>query len=156
MNLYVGGFAPDRTAPPDAPGNDGGWSFANAYCIYSKISDIGGSKPSPGPVKTWIFLDEREDRDNWGNYMADMTGFTPPAPASYEFTQDMPAFYHGNAGGFSFADGHSEIHKWRDARTMPPIQYGSYVTANVASPRNNDIAWIQDHTVRPTVWTGGY
>src|SRR5215472_2774300 len=156
MNLYVGGFAPARSTPADAPGTDGGWPWANAYCIYSKITDIGGSKPSPGPVKTWIFLDMREDRVNWGNFMTDMTGFNPSNPAEYGFQTDMPAYYHDFAGGFSFADGHSEIHKWRDSRTLTPIQYGVAATSYVASPRNNDIAWLQDHTTRPKIWTGGY
>jgi prepilin-type processing-associated H-X9-DG protein len=26
----------------------------------------------------------------------------------------MPASYHNGAAGFAFADGHSEIHKWKD------------------------------------------
>jgi prepilin-type processing-associated H-X9-DG protein len=54
---------------------------------------------------------------------------------------DFPASYHAGGGGLSFADGHSEIHKWEDARTTPPIkpegmQYG------VASPNNDDMAWL--------------
>ena len=31
--------------------------------------------------------------------------------------RDLPASYHANAAGFSYADGHSEIHKWVDSRT---------------------------------------
>ena len=33
--------------------------------------------------------------------------------------------YHHLACGFSFADGHSEIKRWRDARTMPPLTIGA-------------------------------
>jgi len=34
---------------------------------------------------------------------------------------DMPASYHNGAAGFSFADGHSEIHKWVEPVTKQPI-----------------------------------
>jgi prepilin-type N-terminal cleavage/methylation domain-containing protein len=156
MNLYVGGFAPDKKAAPDAPGNVSNISWAQPFSVYSRMTDINGSKPSPGPVKLWIFLDQREDRINWGNYMTDMRGFNPINPGMYGFNQDMPGYYHGLACGFSFADGHSEIHKWRDSRTCSPIEYGVADVSYVASPRNNDIAWLQDHSTRPLIWNGGY
>ena len=138
MNLYVGGFV----------GTDGGWSFADPYCIYTKLNELSGAKPSPGPAKTWIFLDMREDRINWGNFMVDMTGYYPNSPGQYKWTEDMPGIYHNLACGFSFADGHSEIHRWRDPRTCPPVQYQQATTTPAASPRNQDIGWFQDHTTR--------
>ena len=44
----------------------------------------------------------------------------PNQPAQYGF-YDLPGFYHHLACGFSFADGHSEIRRWRDPRTTPPL-----------------------------------
>lgn len=39
----------------------------------------------------------------------------PKAPAQRGFTLiDLPAVYHTGASGMSFADGHSEIKKWRN------------------------------------------
>jgi hypothetical protein len=35
------------------------------------------------------------------------------AVRGYEFDQDMPGIYHNLAAGFSFCDGHSEIHQWK-------------------------------------------
>jgi hypothetical protein len=87
--------------------------------------------------------------------MTDMTGFYPSNPALYEFDQDMPGFYHHFAAGFSFADGHSEIHRWKDSRTTPALQYDVQNTSKVYTPRNIDVEWLQDHTVRPKNWTGG-
>ena len=137
MNLYVGGF----------DGTDGGWAWANSYWIYSKLSQL--VSPSGPPDKIFIFLDEREDCINWGNYMVDMNGYANPAnPGMYEFQQDMPGFYHGLACGFSFADGHSEIHRWRDPRTMPPLQLGQATDKTIAAPRDIDVAWLQDHATR--------
>jgi prepilin-type N-terminal cleavage/methylation domain-containing protein len=154
MNLYLGGFAPNsRAGSGDDPGTDGNIPFAKGFCIYNKLSDLNGGMPSPGPAKTWVFLDQREDRINWGNYMTDMTGF-PDKPAQYEFDQDMPGFYHHFAAGFSFADGHSEIHRWKDARTTPPLNYDVQITSKVYTPRDIDVAWLQDHTVRPKNWSG--
>jgi hypothetical protein len=33
---------------------------------------------------------------------------------------DLPASYHDRGACFSFADGHSEVHRWRAATTTPP------------------------------------
>jgi hypothetical protein len=63
-------------------------------------------------------------------------------------TTDVPATYHAMAGSFSFSDGHSEIHKWKDARTAEPQGFGW------SSPNNMDIDWVQSKStakiVRPT------
>src|ERR1044071_9318699 len=149
MNLYVGGFAP----LPDDPspyGNDGGWPFAHPYNVYAKLSLINGISP---PSKIFVFLDMREDRVNWSNFMTDMTGYTPQNPGLYSFTSDLPGFYHNNAGGFSFADGHSEIKRWLDPRTTPPLADGAAgdpgAMGPTSSPNNTDIAWLQDHSTRP-------
>src|ERR1051326_2498344 len=156
-----GNYMTDMTGFPDKPAQyefdqdmPGFYiPFAKGFCIYNKLSDLNGGLPSPGPAKTWVFLDQREDRINGGNYMPDMTGF-PDKPAQYEFDQDMPGFYHHFAAGFSFADGHSEIHRWKDARTTPPLNYDVQITSKVYTPRDIDVAWLQDHTVRPKNWSG--
>jgi prepilin-type processing-associated H-X9-DG protein len=70
---------------------------------FRKISDI--SKPSD----TWVTIDENPRSINDGWFVCE------GAPNSQWV--DGPAAYHNNAGGLSFADGHSEIKKWRD----PPL-----------------------------------
>lgn len=147
MNLYVGGFAP--VPPQPLPfGTDGGWPFAHPYNVYSKLSSISGVNPAS---KIFVFLDMREDRVNWSNFMTDMTGYSPQNPAAYSFTSDMPGMYHNHGGGFSFADGHSEMKKWLDPRTTPPLVPGGdpLAISSTPSPRNVDIAWLQDHSTRP-------
>jgi hypothetical protein len=59
--------------------------------------------------------------------------------------------YHHLACGFSFADGHSEIRRWRDPRTMPPLTVGANPLFDHTSdsPGNPDVAWLQDHSTRP-------
>ena len=139
MNLYLGGF-----------GGTSGGVIPAAYPIYMKMNQLEDSKGGDfGASKVWLFLDEREDRINWGNYYVSMNGFSPQNAAAYEFDQDIPGFYHNRGCGFSFADGHAELKKWQDPRTTPPLEKGFYDTSTVASPRNPDIAWMQYRTARP-------
>jgi prepilin-type processing-associated H-X9-DG protein len=147
MNLYVGGFAPDLGG---VGGTDGGWTFADNYLIYTKLSQFGSSASAP-PDRIFVFLDMREDLVNWGNFMIDMTGYSPPQPSRYAFTSDLPGMYHNLSCGFSFADGHSEMKRWRDPRTIPQMIDGGDPNAisSKPSPNNVDVAWIQDHSTRP-------
>ncbi len=124
MNLYLGGFA----------GTDGGWSYARPYQIYMKTTDLS----APGPAKTFVFLDMRPDAVNWGNFMTDMTGFSPPNPSAYKL-QDFPGYSHNGGCGFSFGDNHVELKRWSDPRTM------ATVVSTAQSPNNRDIAWLQAH-----------
>ena len=135
MNLYVGGF----------DGTDGGWPWANPFNIYAKLSDI------TFPTKIFVFLDMREDSVNWGNFMTYMAGYSPTDPSQYGFDGDYPGMYHNLACGFSFADGHSELKRWRDGRTMPPLTLGANPLFEqfTVTPGNPDVAWLQDHATRP-------
>jgi len=141
MNLFLGGF----------DGTDGNVPSGNGYRIYLRTTDLTG--PAGPPDKIFVFLDEREDCINWGNFMTDMGGYNPPNPGAYTFQADLPGAYHNRAAGFSFADGHSEIHKWLDGRTTPPVQFetadDTTTYANYAVPYDVDVAWLQDHTTRP-------
>lgn len=147
MNLYVGGFAPDDEY---IAGMDGNWAFAANDIIYTKLSQFGASSSAPAD-KIFVFLDMREDLINWGNFMIDTSGYSPTQPSLYAFTSDLPGMYHDLACGFSFADGHSEMRRWRDPRTTPPLVDGGDPNAigHRPSPNNVDVAWLQDHSTRP-------
>ncbi len=142
MNLYVGGFAPDPDMGDPVPGGtDGHWPWAAPYQIYTKISEISF------PSKIFVFLDMREDRINWSNFMAMMDGYSPTDPSQYQLG-DLPGFYHNGGCGFSFADGHSETHRWRDARTTPPMGPINPYSASYYCPGDVDVAWLQDAATR--------
>jgi prepilin-type N-terminal cleavage/methylation domain-containing protein/prepilin-type processing-associated H-X9-DG protein len=132
MSNWVGGNG-------DSPNNGykGYWGLnAPGSQVARKLSGIG----NPGPAMTFVLLDERQDSINDGYYVVQMDGYRNPATT---YIVDYPASYHNSACGFAFADGHSEIHKWRDPRTMPPI--GTALNLNVSSPNNQDVLWMQDH-----------
>jgi prepilin-type processing-associated H-X9-DG protein len=61
---------------------------------------------------------------------------------------DFPASYHGKACAFAFADGHTEIHKWKDPRTYPPLNPTVDLGLNVPQPNSKDVWWMQDHSTR--------
>jgi prepilin-type N-terminal cleavage/methylation domain-containing protein len=152
MNFFLGGFGSD-----DAGG--GGRPWGKQYPIYLKLSELNSTQTSPGPTKTYVFIDEREDCINWGNFLTDMSGYPTklspnPVPALYQWVEDLPASYHHRACGLSFADGHSEIHRWLEASTMPPLASGSLAGGKGSGKTwlagySRDVAWMQDHTARP-------
>jgi len=146
MNLYVGGFV-DNLGSSQGTAS---WSFGTNYMIYSKLSQFGASSAAPAD-KVFVFLDMRDDKVNWGNFMINMDGYSPTQPGLYAFTSDLPGMYHDYACGFSFADGHAEMKRWRDPRTTPPPVSGGDPLAliSIPSPNNVDVAWIQDHSTRP-------
>jgi prepilin-type N-terminal cleavage/methylation domain-containing protein len=118
-------------------------SFGPAgFRVYKKMSEV----TDPGPTMTWVFLDEREDSINDGEFVVGMFGY-PDKPNQWMIV-DYPASYHNRAGGLSFVDGHSEIRKWRDARTMPTLRPGQGLSLNVSSPNNPDVFWLMERTTR--------
>jgi len=130
MSNWVGGNG-------DAPASYRGyWGLAGKWHVYRKIPEM----VNPGPANTFVLLDERKDSINDAYFVVEMDGF--PNLATTQIV-DWPASYHNRAGGFAFADGHSEIHKWKDARTMPLLTTS---LARVNSPNNQDIYWLQQHS----------
>lgn len=120
------------------------WSGQTQFKAYRKIADM--TRPSPTGI--WVVLDEREDRINNGFFVVDMNGFIPKNPTRFEMV-DMPASYHNGAAGVAFADGHSEIHKWRDPRTIPPVRKGRNLPLTANSRDNVDVAWLQERSTGP-------
>jgi len=104
------------------------------YFGFTKLSAM----TRPGPAKTFVILDESKNTINDGFFAVPMDTYDPYRPAALAFV-DVPATFHSNAGSLSFADGHSEIHRWRDGRTAKAVLFE-------ASPNNADITWIQERS----------
>jgi prepilin-type N-terminal cleavage/methylation domain-containing protein len=130
MNCYMG------------VGADGNALWQGGYFGYRRMADL----VRPGPVNTFVILDEGLSIND-GFFATDMDTYDPNNMAQ-KHTTDVPATYHDMAGSFSFADGHSEIHKWKDPRTAEPKGW------DWSSPNNLDIDWLQAHAsakiLRPT------
>lgn len=130
MSSWVGGHDGKHT-----------WFGGKEWRMYLKTSDF----VDPGASQTWVFIDEREDSINDGFWVTMMPGY--PDAASTRII-DYPASYHNGAAGISFADGHAEIRKWVDPRTVPTLARNGSIPLNVPSPNNRDVLWIQDRTTR--------
>jgi hypothetical protein len=110
---------------------EGNSLWTPGYIGFKKASDL----VRPGPGNTFVIIDEGPTIND-GFFATDMDSYDPNDMPGKR-TTDAPASYHHKAGSLSFADGHSEIHKWRDARTWGILNYGW------ASPNNVDIDWLQ-------------
>jgi len=118
-NIYVG-KGNGWTSGPDY--SAGGPNNLTIYKGASKASDL----IIPGAAQTWVYVDEHPDSIN-------DAGCFPPDSATN--IPDAPATYHNGAAGFAFADGHSEIHKWKGPTMNKPRALGglkgvSYNAAN--------------------------
>jgi prepilin-type N-terminal cleavage/methylation domain-containing protein/prepilin-type processing-associated H-X9-DG protein len=85
------------------------------------------------PADTWVTMDENPASINDGWFVCD--------PESGTWT-DIPATYHNNANGISFADGHAEIKKWKDKAVTG-------VNAAIgAGPQDGgtDLKWLKDRS----------
>jgi prepilin-type N-terminal cleavage/methylation domain-containing protein/prepilin-type processing-associated H-X9-DG protein len=122
--------------------------FNNGFRQWLKVGSI--TKAS------WffLFLDEHPDSINDAYYdIGDIpTTITGSTGGSFG---DVPASYHNGAAGFSFADGHSEIHKWLDPRSPGnpgsginglPVRYIA-LNGGVADTRPfTDLQWAWMHS----------
>ena len=100
--------------------------------IYKHIKKTGDFV-FPGPSETWVHLDEHPDSIN-------DAGFFNPHVSSWV---DIPASYHNNAAGFSFADGHAEVHKWvASLRDIPVSRNGTIRYKTQPRTGDKDIAWM--------------
>jgi len=107
------------------------WTTPSRYKMCPKIVNI------KMPSMMFVFVDEREDSINDGWFATD--------PDTRFRIVDYPASYHGNAAGFAFADGHSEIHRWVDGRTMPALREGMLLPLNIIIPNDVDVLWLAQH-----------
>ena len=119
MNCYIG------------VGDNGLSLWQTDYFGYPKTSSL----VRPGPVNTFVIIDEGPTIND-AFFAIDMDTYDPLNWPGKR-TIDCMASYHNKAGSLSYADGHSEIHKWRDARTCG-IEFRGW-----SSPNNVDIDWIQ-------------
>jgi prepilin-type N-terminal cleavage/methylation domain-containing protein len=142
MNLWVGGFTGYDGGLSDGKNYPLGTLGGDPWRVYLKMSQLN----DPGASKIFLLMDMREDSIDWGNFATDMRGW-PDNPAQTGF-YDLPASYHHRAGGLSYIDGHGEIRKWRDERTMPRLVKDGFVNDSLPTPNNTDVIWLQERATR--------
>jgi len=130
MNAFIGGFW-DGTSWSQIAERKTTWRE------YRKIDDFDD------PANRWVLTDECPTLND--GFLVHLMPIGTTVLPKNESMNDCPASYHNGSGALSFADGHSEIHKWRDAptlrRTSHPLSFGG------TSPR--DYVWLAERTTGP-------
>jgi prepilin-type processing-associated H-X9-DG protein len=128
MNSGVGGGARDEAL---------GW------IVYTAVKSA--NLVNPGPANSWLFLDEHPNSID-----DDILYVNPGDTNGFGFMTELPSSLHNNAGTVSFCDGHAEIHKWFDPKTLVPVNPSTTanMTLYVRVPvfPSVDLAWLAQKT----------
>jgi prepilin-type N-terminal cleavage/methylation domain-containing protein/prepilin-type processing-associated H-X9-DG protein len=138
MNGAVG---PDGTTQTDPHNKPQSWLPYPTYKDFIKESEL----TILGPSDLWVLVDESPDSVNDGSFAVQM-----PGTAASTTWIDLPSKAHNNACGFSFADGHSEIHKWMSPGNIPNVTYTLASKSGIFELRDPDILWLAKHTSIPS------
>jgi prepilin-type processing-associated H-X9-DG protein len=88
-----------------------------------------------GPVGKYVFVEENDPR-----------GFNERAwhlNPSGDSWGDPLAIWHNNKSTLGFADGHAELHTWRDQRTIEFSNGGYWGISDAYQPDNPDLKYMQ-------------
>ncbi len=123
MNAFFGAY--DPAAKPSGVNN-----FFPDYRQWLKLATV------PRPANYWVVLDEHPDSVNDGYFLNN------PATVPSQWG-DYPAAYHNGAGGLAFADGHSEVKKWK--QPVVKVNY-SWGPPGFNSAGQGDYRWLMERT----------
>ncbi|HJO10310.1 MAG TPA: prepilin-type N-terminal cleavage/methylation domain-containing protein [Verrucomicrobiota bacterium] len=120
------------------PMNGGGWQGSSAtggsQPYFTKVNEIRQ------PAMSMVFVEEQDQRsENKGTWVINVpTGWVDPF-----------AVAHGNDSSFSFADGHSENHKFTDPQTLKNSKAQSEGKGQFywqgGTAKNPDFRWVHRH-----------
>jgi prepilin-type N-terminal cleavage/methylation domain-containing protein/prepilin-type processing-associated H-X9-DG protein len=100
------------------------------YSQFFSLSSI------PRPMNIFVFLDEHPDSVNDGYFVN--------RAYSSEWT-DLPGSFHNGACSLSFADGHSEIHRWQSSEVKrAPRPDSARLPFPVSTDGLADFDWLED------------
>lgn len=126
------GWAYDSYSKADPMGPSGGWVAANLD--FTRITDV------TYPTEAFVFVEESDPR----GYENGTWAFNVPPG-----WVDTFAVFHGNWSTFSYADGHSDGHTWRDPATIKAARDSAVGISsfywNGGGPKNPDFVWVANH-----------
>jgi prepilin-type N-terminal cleavage/methylation domain-containing protein/prepilin-type processing-associated H-X9-DG protein len=116
-----------------------GWSgsiLSKYWRTYNKLGFINN------PSRIWVVLDESPFSINDLEFGMSMGIPDANGVGHSTIIADTPASYHDGACGISFADGHSEIHRWLGST----IKITQAKSAYSAGDSLQDLQWLQART----------
>ena len=124
MNGFFGVYNPDV---PNPAGN-------NNYPTYRQFLKAG---TIPSPSGFFVTCDEHPDSINDGYFLNRYSSYY-----KYQWI-DLPASYHHGAAALSYADGHSELHRWQVASTKVPAHaFAIDLPAEISAGDATDFNWV--------------
>jgi len=111
-----------------------GSQFNPGWRTYTNEADL----VCPSPKDAFVFCDEHPSSINDGLFVGSLN--------SPQYI-DLPASYLEGGCGFSFADGHGEIHKWRNRFVLfPVVANQTPIFPILSSGSDLDWLWLRDHS----------
>ena len=110
-----------------------------SYRNFAKSADLAGAKPA----EIFSFVDVAP-----GNVCH--SAFVTVLGLFSGLMYHLPSAQHENSSAISFADGHTEMHKWRDPLTLEAAKAEwnpNHFTMWVVN--NQDLTWLQEHATVP-------
>jgi prepilin-type processing-associated H-X9-DG protein len=97
-------------------------------------------------------MDEHEDSLSKCHFYLNH-GF-PTGSVGLETWEKIPTSRHAGSGVISYTDGHAEIHRWRDARTLVPVK--GVLQGGVVATGSPDWRYVWEReTKSPIAWLDG-
>ncbi len=110
-----------------------------AFQVFHKISEVQRISPSD----VLVFVDERDDSVDDGNFGIDMTG---------NQLVNYPSSAHRSSSPLTFVDGHVESHRWLTSDVLIPQEIGQETVKQqftAVSAGNPDLGWLRAHATAP-------
>ena len=142
-------------------------SMSQAFCYANEGHLEDGDSPAnfwrhylrstaiirPSPSALWVLGDENPDSVNDAAMSVNMAGGNmyggTPNPSRNKW-MDGPSNLHDGGCGFAFADGHYELKKWTDPRTLAlKTTYTQSFPYGIVQSNSPDIQWVKDRTTAP-------
>ena len=149
LGNYLGKSAPVFKCPSDRSRADNGVRI-RSFGMNSLVGDPGELtnrfNPSftqyfkdvqiANPSGIFVYLDEHPDTINDGFFMNRLEEYS---------WGNLPASFHNGAANLSFADGHTESHRWVVPDTIRPPRQGGVGGIIPAEP-HTDYDWLKDRS----------
>jgi prepilin-type N-terminal cleavage/methylation domain-containing protein/prepilin-type processing-associated H-X9-DG protein len=133
-----------RSDPSEKKGGIGtSWGYGGPWKQWHKTSEV------KSPSNMYVFIDEHPGSINDAFFVCTFNA-GGASPTDYPRTSngaqwgDVPAFYHNKACGFGFADGHSEIHKWK-SKDIPVKKVNGSIPFVQGPADMSDQTWYTQH-----------
>jgi len=102
----------------------------------------------PGPAQAFVFMDESDRTINESGFWVQGMDLSHPPAVVAMWSWNYPAYRHGDSAGVSFADGHSELHKWRDPDPAK-IKPDGFFEPFGGLKAGRDLQWVRDRFIYP-------